>query len=87
MIHLKSNLANFIKPQSSVPSLYIIVGRQFNLRRGPGERKIKSPPQLCWPTVTYFTILAVFSSMVAFNTLQGSHPPAKRKQSDKAEET
>ena len=84
MIHLKSTLANFIKPQSSVPSLYNIVGRQFILRRGPGERKMKSPPQtsqsrMAWPTVTYFTIIAVFSSMVAFNTLHGPHPPPKTK--------
>ena len=35
MIHLKSTLANFTKPQSSVPLLNNIVGRQFNYRRGP----------------------------------------------------
>ena len=85
MIHLKSTLANFTKPQSSVPLLNNIVGRQFNYRRGPpGGRKMKSPPQpsqsrMAWPTVTYFTIIAVFTSMLAFNTLHGLHSHPKTK--------
>ena len=84
MIRLQSALAKFTKPQSSASSLYNIVARPLNIGRGHGKRKMKSPPKpsqsrMAWPTVTYFTIIAVFSSMVAFNTLHGLHLPPKTK--------
>ena len=81
---LKSALAHFTKPHSLAPSLYNIVGRPLTIGRGLGKRKMKSPPQpsqskLAWPTVTYFTIIAVFTSMLAFNTLHGLHSHPKTK--------
>ena len=62
MISLKSPLVNFAKNQISAFPLY---KRDFKPRRGPRGRKMRSSPQPDQDFLTYFAIIAVFSSMVA----------------------
>ena len=83
MFYLKSSLVNVTKPRNFAFLVNKILNRNFKVRRGPRGQKMKSPEPnksgTTWPTLTYFAIIVVFSSMVAINARHGSQHSGKNK--------